>query len=673
MFRYLFSPIAINTLEVKNRIAYPSLGLLYSYDGKLNDRYYHYFREKARGGTGLITVGPVGIDRLGAGVIPLSLTSDEVVPSFKRLTSIIKAEGARAWIQLFHAGAYSHSMFLEGEKPVAPSSVYSPYSKETPREMSIEDIKNTQKAFVAAALRAKEAGFDGVEIIGSGGYLITQFLSPVRNLRTDEYGGSFENRTRFPREIIEMLRAALGASFPIGIRMAGNDFVAGSNTDRETPEFARVYERAGVDVINVTGGWHETHVPQLPMEVPRGAYSFLALNIKKAVNVPVIASNRISNPRIAEEMLRDGCADMVNLGRVLIADPHWPRKALEGRENEIRPCMACNQGCTDTIFSGKPVFCVTNPCAGFEGERVINRTDSPRRVMIIGAGPGGLEAAITAAQAGHSVELYEREEEIGGQLWLAGTPPHKQEIWELIRYYRAMLKKLDIQLFLNTEIQRGDISAKKPDFVIVAEGAEPLIPPIEGIGDERVLSSWTVLRDNPMLGKKVAVIGGGAVGLETALFLASKGTLGAETVRFLLANEAESAERVRDLMFKGSKEVTVFEMLPKIGKDVGKSTRWVLMINLSRFGIEAIASARVLSVDGGAIVYEKDGKRERRQFDNVVIAAGSRSVKKLSTLIGETGIACKAIGDCVRPARINDAIHEGFLAALEIDRVAAGI
>ncbi len=672
MFKHLFSPITINTLEVKNRIAYPSLGLLYSYDGKLNDRYYHYFREKARGGAGLITVGPVGIDLLGAGMIPLSLSSDDAIPSFARLASIIKGEGARAWIQLFHAGAYSHSVFLKGEKPMAPSPVYSPYSKETPREMSLEDIKSTQRAFITAALRAREAGFDGVEIIGSGGYLITQFLSPVRNLRTDEYGGSFENRVRFPREIIEMLRASLGARFPIGIRMAGNDFVPGSNTDRETPEFARVYERAGVNVINVTGGWHETHVPQLPMEVPRGAYSYLALNIKKSVSVPVIASNRISNPRLAEDLLRDGCADMVNLGRVLIADPHWPKKALEGRWGEIRPCIACNQGCTDTIFSGKPVFCVTNPRAGFEGERVIERTKSPRRVMVIGAGPGGLEAAVTAAKAGHSVELYERDDGIGGQLWLAGTPPHKQEIWELIRYYRSMIEKLGISLFLNTEVQAADISAKNPDFVIVAEGAEPLIPPIEGIADDRVLSSWTVLRDNPMLGKRIAVIGGGAVGLETALFLASKGTPGAEVIRFLLANEAESAERVRELMFKGSKEVTVFEMLPKIGKDVGKSTRWVLAMNLRRFGVEAITSARVLSVEGGAVLFERNGKQERRQFDNIVIAAGSRSVKKLSILLEQNGIAYKAIGDCVRPARINDAIHEGFLAALEIDRVAAG-
>ena len=231
--------------------------------------------------------------------------------------------------------------------------------------MTLEDIQEVQNRFVQAALRAKAAGFDGVEIIASAGYLVSQFLSPLRNLRTDAYGGSFENRTRFPRELIEKMRAALGKDYPITIRMAGNDFVPGSNSDTETPEIARVYERAGVDAINITGGWHESRVPQLPMELPRSAYAYLALNIKRAVSVPVMASNRITDPATAEKILTDGYADMVNLGRVLIADPEWPLKAFEGRADEIRPCVACSQGCTDQVFSGQPVFCIGNPRAGF--------------------------------------------------------------------------------------------------------------------------------------------------------------------------------------------------------------------------------------------------------------------------------------------------------------------
>ncbi len=669
MYTYLFSPIKINGVEIKNRIAYPSLGLLFSYDSRLNDRYYHYFAEKARGGTGMVTVGPVGVDRLGAGIIPLSIAGDDTVPSFKKLTRIIQEEGARAWIQLFHAGAYTYSVLIDGNRALAPSEIYSRYTKETPREMTLEDIKNTQEAFVKAAVRAKEAGFDGVEIIASAGYLITQFLSPVKNLRTDEYGGSFENRIRFPREIIESMRKTLGRDYPISVRMAGNDFVPGSNTDEETPAIARVYEQAGVNLINVTGGWHETRVPQLPMDVPRGAYTYLAFNIKRAVSIPVMASNRISNPDIAEKLIRDGVADMVNLGRVLIADPEWPRKAFEGRTDEIRPCVACNQGCTDTIFSGKPVFCIANPRAGYEGERVVKKTTRPRKIMVIGAGPAGLEAGVTAATAGHRVEIYEKEGEIGGQLWIAGAPPHKNELWEIIRYYKAMIRALNIPVKVNTEVTVETIRESGPDFIIVAEGAEAFYPPVKGLEDEKVLSAWKLLRENTPVGKRVAVIGGGAVGLETALFLAVKGTLTPETLHFLFAHGAEPEYRLRELMFHGSKEVTVFEMLPRAGNDIGRSTRWVVNINLDRYGVEIITGAKVLSVAGAVVDFEREGKKETREYDNVVIAAGSRPVKSISGRIQETGIPYKAVGDCIKPSRLNDAIHGGFLAALEIDTV----
>ncbi|MCU0843747.1 MAG: FAD-dependent oxidoreductase [Spirochaetes bacterium] len=669
MFPHLFSPITINGLEVKNRVAYPALGLLYSYDGTLNDRYYEYFREKAKGGAGIVTVGPVGIDMAGSGLIVLSLAGDEAIEPFKKLTTIIKDAGARAWVQLFHAGAYAFSVILDGERPVAPSEVYSKYSKETPRALTIEDINNLQQTYVNAALRAKEAGFDGIEIIASAGYLITQFLSPLKNLRTDEYGGSFENRVRFPREVIERIRSAVGPGYPLAVRMAGNDFVPGSNTDLETPQFARVYEQAGVDLINVTGGWHEARVPQLPMELPRGGYAYLALNIKKEVSVPVMASNRIARPDLAERMIRDGACDMVNLGRVLIADPYWPEKARAGRQDEIRPCVACNQGCTDTIFSAKPVFCIVNPRAGYEAERNIGRAETSLRVMVVGAGPAGLEAAVTAAQTGHTVELYEKSDEIGGQLWIAGAPPHKEELWEIVNYYKTMLVKLAIPVHLNTEVTIELIKKINPDQVIVAEGAAPLMPPIGGLDDPCVISSWKVLGENPILGKRIAVIGGGAVGLETALFLAAKGTLSAEMVHFLMAHEAESPERIRELMFHGSKRVTVFEMLPKIGKDIGKSTRWVVKTALQRYGVEALTGARVVSIKDGVVTYEREGGEHRLEFDNVVIASGSRSVKKLSEALEKEGVACTAIGDCVRPAKINDAIHEGFLAALAIGRV----
>ncbi|OHD69625.1 MAG: hypothetical protein A2W19_01070 [Spirochaetes bacterium RBG_16_49_21] len=666
MFDLLFSPITINKTVIKNRIAYPSLGLLYSYDGRLNDRYVNYFVERARGGAGIVTVGPVGFDIVGSGPAILQIGSDDVIPDFARLSSLIKGEGARAWIQLFHAGAYSYSKILGGPDPIAPSPVYSNFSKQVPREMTLADIKQTQEAFVRAAERAREAGFDGVEIIASAGYLITQFLSPRTNRRTDEYGGSFGNRTRFAREIIEAMRARLGSDYPISVRMAGNDFVEGSNTSIETPEVARVYEAAGVDLINVTGGWHEAHVPQLPMDVPRSAYSYLALNIKRSVAVPVIASNRIADPFTAEQLIKDGICDMVNLGRVLIADPFWPKKAREGEVELIRPCVACNQGCTDSLFSGRPAFCLANARAGFEGERNIAKARPSKKIMVVGAGPAGLEAAVRAAEAGHTVDLYEKSETIGGQLWIAGMPPHKQELWDLISYYDAMLERYDVDVHLECEVDAEFIQNEKPDHVILAEGSEPLKPPIKGIDDPGVHSAWEVLKDDPSLGEDIAVIGGGAVGLETAMFLASKGTLSPEALHFLFIYQAESVERLRELATRGSKKVTVFEMLPKLGKDVGRSTRWVLLGNVTRYGVNLIPGTKVVSVNKGLVTFERGGKIGSYQFDNVINAVGSRSVRRIADSMDKTGIPFTVIGDSVKPAQIDKAIHDGFLAVMNL-------
>ncbi len=666
MYHHLFQPITINGLTIKNRIAYPSLGLLYSYDRRLNARYYDFFREIARGGAGVVTVGPVGVDFLGSGIATLGLSDDDAIPSFRTLADIIREESASPWIQLFHAGAYSYPMVIDNQQPMAPSPVYSRYSKTTPREMTLDDIQNTQRAYADAAERAKAAGFDGVEVLASAGYLITQFLSPLKNLRQDEYGGSLQNRLRFPTEILGLIRKKVGKDFPLTVRMAGNDFVPGSNTDVETPLIARAYEDAGVNMLNVTGGWHESPVPQLPMELPRACYAYLALNIKKAVSIPVMASNRITSPRDAEDILANGFADMVNLGRVLIADPFWPQKAREGRSDEIRPCVGCSQGCTDSVFSGRPVYCIGNPLAGYEGERIVRPAVSPGKVMVIGAGMAGLEAAVTAAQRGHSVTLYEKSDRIGGQIWIAGTPPGKQELWEFARYYHTMLKKYAILLCLSTTVTVDMIREQKPDHIILAEGARALMPPIPGLDSPDVLSSWDVLQNNPSLGKEVAVIGGGAVGIETALFIARKGTLTPDMLHFLFTYDAAPVEKIREYLFKGSSNVTVFEMMDKAGNGIGRSTRWVAMSNVKRYGITTITGARVVSVDDGHLSYETTEGSFMRHFDSIVVAAGSRSVKTLAEELEKEKIAFTPVGDGVKPGKLDDAIHGGFLAALSL-------
>ncbi|MCG8633634.1 MAG: NAD(P)/FAD-dependent oxidoreductase [Desulfobacterales bacterium] len=666
MYSHLFSPLTVNTLTLRNRVAYPSLGLLFSYDTKLNDKYYRFFEEMARGGAGIVTVGPVGVDFIGSGFVPLSLAQDESIDDFAKAARLIRDQGASPWTQLFHGGAYTHPFLINNDTPMAPSAVFSKYSKTTPKEMSREDIRGVQTAFADAAARAREAGFEGVEIIGSAGYLITQFLSPLKNLREDEYGGSFENRVRYPREIIEMIRERVGPDYPIGVRMAGNDFVAGSTTDETTPRVARVYEAAGADILNVTGGWHESKIPQLPMDLPRSGFSFLAMNIKQAVSIPVMASNRITTPDQAEKILRDGQADMVNLGRVLIADPFWPEKAKRGKPEEIRPCVACSQGCTDELFNGRPVSCIGNARAGFEGDRNILPAKDPGKIMIAGAGVAGLEAAVTAARAGHSVTLYDKASDIGGQLFIAAAPPHKGELLEYLRYYRAMLKKYKIPVKLNTEVTRELIEKESPDHLIIAQGAAPLAPPIDGIDDTSVRSSWDVLARDPALGKRVAVIGGGAVGLETAHFVAVKGCLTPEMLHFLVTYDALDQDRLHQYMFKGTSEVTVFEMLEKAGQDVGKSTRWILMGNLERHGVEIRTSAKVMSVKNGAVTFELGGDIKTENFDTVIMAAGSRAVNTLEPVAKALEIPCSVIGDSLKVGRINDAIHGGFLTAANL-------
>ncbi len=665
MFETLFSPISINKTVIKNRIAFPAMGLLYSLDEKLNDRYMNFYLERAKGGAGIVTVGPVGIGELGVGVGAPSIASDDVIPSFAQLAKQIQQTGAKAWVQLYHGGAYVRPVQIGGQQAIAPSAVHSSYIGETPREMTIQDIHNVQEAFISCAERVKQAGFDGVEIIASAGYLICQFLSPLKNQRTDKYGGSFDNRVRFVREIIEQMRQRLGPDYPITIRMAGNDFVPGSNTDLETPDFAKVYETAGVDAINVTGGWHESRIPQLTADLPRGAFSYLAQNIKNVVSIPVMASNRIPDPYLAEQILADGTADMINLGRVLMADPYWPAKAQAGNAAQICPCVACLQGCMDELFNVRPAICTVNPRTGFEGERQIGITDKAKKVMVIGAGPGGLEAAFRAAKAGHRVELYEQADRIGGQLWIAGTPPHKQELWELIRYYREMLRLYGVNVFLNTEVDLELIMQMNPDYIIAAEGARIAVPDIDGIDSPCVVSAWDVLKGTVIPGRKIAVIGGGAVGLETAHFLASQGNISPATLHFLFRYEAESVERLRELIFKGNKEVTVFEARPKIGNGVGKSTRWVLLENIKKHGINTITEANIISVKDGVVIFEKDGTRQILAFDHVINAAGSKPVRKVADLLSKTGIRHSVIGDSVRPAQILEAIHEAYLAVME--------
>jgi len=433
-FTKLFEPIVINgKLEVKNRIVLPALGLDYTRHYNFNERFQGFYRARAHGGVGLMTVGPLAIDKVGsAPSMPQLFDDTNVEPLRDFIEEVHRDTDVKVGTQLFHMGRYSYS-FLWGEKPIAPSAIPSKLTKHTPREMTHADIEGTQRDFVEAAARAREAGFDYIEIIACTGYLVSEFLSPVTNQRTDEYGGSLENRMRFGVEMIEKMRKALGDDIALGIRIAGNDFMEGGNSNTENSEFAAAAEKAGIDAVNVTGGWHETPIPQLTTDVPPGVYTYLARGVKDRVGIPVFASNRLGDPYLAERTLRSGAADMICWARPIIADPELPNKVKEGRFDEIITCIACNQGCFDAVFSQKPVRCVLNPTAGRENEFDLRKAETRKRVVVAGGGPAGMEFAVTAAQRGHAVTLYEKEDRLGGQINLACAPPGKAEFHNMVK------------------------------------------------------------------------------------------------------------------------------------------------------------------------------------------------------------------------------------------------
>jgi len=666
MFPKLFSPIKIGPVEVRNRIAMPAFGLLYAEKRQCSQRMVDFYEARAKGGCGLLIVGGIGIDFLGSGWAMPTLEADEYIPGFAKLAQACLRHGAKVFVQLFHSGRYQHSMLINGQKAVAPSAVASRYTKEEPRELKREEILEIEEKYAAAAERAKKAGLDGVEVIASAGYLISQFLSPLTNLRTDDYGGGFENRVRFGREVIEKVRGRVGRDFAVTVRVAGNDFMPGSNRNPESAETCKVFVKAGADAINVTGGWHETQVPQLPMMVPRGAFVYLAGGIRRAVSVPVLASNRIVAPAQAEEILADGLADMLCVGRAQIADPEWANKAREGRAEEIRPCVGCMQGCMDRIFSGKPLACLCNPQAGYEAERKLEPAATKKRIVVIGAGPGGLEAACTAARRGHQVTVLEKSKTIGGQLPLVAAPPGREEFGSLLKFYQAEVKRLKIAVKLGKPATAAMVKRMKPDAVIVATGSEAIVPPIPGVDRPEVVTAWAALSGQAELGRRVAVIGGGAVGVETAIFIAAKGTLPAEVLKFLFIHEAEDIETLKKLAVHGSREVAILEMLPRVGQDLGQTSRWVLMKELKTLGVDTLTGAKVTEIKAGEVLYQSGDQTRSLACDSVVLALGSRSVDGLAMELEQSGLLVRKVGDTISPRKVMDAVHEGFLAAKDL-------
>lgn len=661
----LFTPINIRSLTLANRIVMPAIHLGYTPDGFITDNVVEFYVERAAGGVGFIIVGGCPVDEYGGGRFMTGLSDDEFVPGLKRVTQAIHEHGVPVAAQLYHAGRYSLSEHI-GRQAVAPSAVKSAFTREIPREMTLEDIQSTIASFADAADRAQEAGFDAVEISASAGYLLSQFLSPLTNLREDDYGGDLESRMRFPLEVVQAVRAAVGPDYPIIVRVAGNDFVEGGNTNREARRHSQELEKAGVDAINVTGGWHETRVPQITMAVPRGAYSYLARGVKEVVGIPVISSNRHSDPLLADRMVRHGLADMIAVGRPLIADPELPRKAKEGRLEEIIPCVACNQGCFDRIFALQPVACMVNPRAGQEGKYRLEPAGKPKRVTVIGGGPGGIEAAVTAASRGHCVTLFEKDDHLGGQLNLAAAAPGREELRDLVLSLRFQLTKCGVQVEPSQEATAELVLKGNPEAVVVATGGDPIVPDIPGVDGQQVVQAWDVLAEQTETGEKVVVLGGGATGCLVALYLAQLGTLDSPALRFLVQHRAETWETLEELVTKGVKEVTLVEMEPKLGQDIGYTTRWTVLQDLRRYGVETLVDAKALRIIPEGVLIAVEHEERLIEADTVVLAAGVSPRTALYEGLKGAVRELHLIGDAKSPRRAYDAIREGFEVGIAI-------
>ncbi len=614
-----------------------------------------------------MTIGPIAIDRVGSSpFIPGLITNDQIGPIRHFIAELHRESRVKIGIQLMHQGRYASKKF-SGLRPIAPSAIPSLYSGEVPREMTEEDIRRVQQAYIDSALRAQEAGFDYIEILMAGGYLVGEFLSPLSNQRTDKYGGSFENRIRFGLEIIKKVRAAVGQDYAMGIRVSGHDYMEGGNTINESSRFCIEAEKAGVNAINVTGGWHETAVPQVTSEVPPGAFLYLSRAIKSVVSVPVFASNRLGDPMTAEMALRSGSADFICWARPLIADPYLPEKVRLGRSNEAVPCIGCNQGCLDAVFSGSSVHCTVNPLVGRESEVDVTQADIKKRIFIAGGGPAGMQFALTASRRGHDVTLFEEHHMLGGQVNLIASIPGKEIYSGIVQSFVARIERSSVKTKLNTKLDKKTIMAEQPDVLVVATGAKPVSLKIEGISRENVVDAWDVLDETFWdIGQHVVIIGGGATGCETALMVAKMGIPSDETISFLMAHAVGDWDDIRMLLRQTGREITVVEISDRVAANVGPSTRWALLKKLKFLGVKIMTESKVLKIGDDSVHIETKTGITQISADTIIQSVGARPVNYLSRGEYSDGIEVLTVGDAKDARRLSEAVREGFDMALKV-------
>ncbi|WP_405397084.1 FAD-dependent oxidoreductase [Maribacter sp. Asnod2-G09] len=672
-YTHIFEPLDLGFTTLKNRILMGSMHTGLEEEKNGIDKIATYYAERAKGGVGLIVTGGIAPNVQGwTGPFSARMSTKKHAEHHKIITDAVHKEGGKICMQILHAGRYGYHPFA-----VAPSAIKSPISPFKPFKLKKSGINRTIRDFVNSAKLSKLAGYDGVEIMGSEGYLINQFIVERTNKRTDDYGGSYENRMRLPIELVRQTREAVGKEFIIIYRLSMLDLVEKGSTWQEVVALGKEIEKAGATIINTGIGWHEARIPTIATSVPRAAFSWVTKKMKEELTIPLVTSNRINMPETAEQVLAEGHADMISMARPFLADPEWVNKAEADKADEINTCIGCNQACLDHVFQRKVASCLVNPRACHETELNYNPTETKKRIAVVGAGPAGLAASTVAAQRGHDVTLFDGEKEIGGQFNLAKQIPGKEEFYETIRYYNKQLELHNVTVKLNTRVTAEDLQNGNFDEVIVATGIQPRTPKIDGVDHPKVLNYIDVLKFKKPVGKRVAVIGAGGIGFDVSEYLAHEGESTALNIDAWLKEwgidktlEARSGiENIQAEIHPSPREIFMFKRSKgKFGGNLGKTTGWIHRSTLKKKNVQFINEVQYTKIDDEGLHYTQNNEQKILEVDTVVICAGQLPFKELLEPLQAKGIKVHVIGGADVAAELDAkrAINQACRLAAEI-------
>ena len=669
----LLEPFQFKSITLRNRMVMGAMHTRIETLDRPVERMAAFFEARAKGEAGLILTGgfaPNAVGKMEADAPVMDVNTP--LEHHRPITDAVHAAGSRIVMQLLHAGRYA-----KHDQCVAPSSIRAPINRHTPRAMTIADIQSTIEDFAASAKRAQEAGYDGVEIMGSEGYLLNEFTCRATNVREDAYGGSFDNRIRLPLEIVHAIRAATDPDFLIVFRISSIDLVEGGMTGEETADYAQALERAGVDILNTGIGWHEAAIPTIAQSVPRAAWAFAIRNIKQAVAIPVIASNRINTPEVAETLLADGTCDFVSMARPFLADPEFAKKVRLGQSDRINTCIGCNQACLDHIFTERTATCMVNPFAGRELDLIVRPAATRRRIAVVGGGAAGMACASQAAARGHQVTLFEVQSRLGGQVNLAKAVPGKSEFNEMLRYFQFRLQDTGVEVRLNTQASPETLKQLGFDEIVIATGVTPRVPQIEGIDHPSVVRYDEVLSGKVTVGQRVAILGAGGIGFDMAEYLVGDEDAARDPARFLkdwgvdvsMAHPGGLSAGKTPSQPHTSRQVHLFQRKPdKPGATLGKSTGWILKAKLRKAQVTMVTGVQYERIDVEGLHYMVQGQPHCLPVDQVVLCTGQESNLSLMKALKEDGITAHAIGGAHIASELDAvrAIDEGTRLGLRL-------